>query len=133
MTRAAPILSQVPTGPQRDSNADPGKGDAHNGKSVGPMDNAMAKNADPRRVAEEQYKAQNFQEKHAETRRGGLPADGPSRLQRTHRPIYDKDDPRTFNEIMPNHDSMRHPCFCLLLAAHRLPFAVYRFASPKTS
>ncbi len=53
----APILSQVPTGPQRDRDADPGKCDAHDGKRVGSMDNAMAKNTDPCCVAEEKYKA----------------------------------------------------------------------------
>jgi len=102
---SAPILSQVPTGTQSDSNADPGECDARNGKSVGPMDNAMTKNVDPRYVAEEQDKAKNFQKKAAVTRRQGFLADGPARLQCARRPVGDKDDPRTFNEVTPNHAS----------------------------
>ncbi len=68
----APILSQVPAGPQSDRNADPGECDARNGKSVCPMDNAMTKNADPRSVAEEQDKAKDFQKEEAGTRRKGF-------------------------------------------------------------
>ena len=67
----APILSQVPPGPQSDSDPDPGECDAHNRKGVCPMDNAMTKKADLRYVAEEQYKAKNFQQKDAVTRREG--------------------------------------------------------------
>src|ERR1700683_763353 len=69
------------------------------------MDKAMAKNADPRCVAEEQDKAKNLQTEDAVTRSEGFPANGPARLQRAHRPGCDKDDPRAFNEITPNHAS----------------------------
>ena len=48
----APILPQVPAGPQSDSDADPGESDTRNGKSVCPRDNAMTKSADPTEVAE---------------------------------------------------------------------------------
>ena len=57
---AAPKLSQVPAGPQRDREADPGEGDGRNGKSVGSMHNAVAKNADRTCVAEDQYKPRIF-------------------------------------------------------------------------
>jgi len=100
-----PILSQVPAGPESDSDADPGECDARNGKSVCLMDNAMTKNADLRDVAEEQDKAKDFQKEEAATRRKGFLADGPARLQRARRPVCAKDDPRTFNEITPNHAS----------------------------
>src|SRR5258707_72172 len=62
-----PILSQVPAGPQSDSDADPGEYYARNSKSVGSMENAMTKNADLRCVAEEQGEATNFQKKDAVT------------------------------------------------------------------
>ena len=61
----APILPQVPAGPQRDSDADPGECDARNSKSIRPMDNAMPKNTDLRCVAEQQDKAKNLQKKDA--------------------------------------------------------------------
>src|SRR5271157_3040779 len=78
----APILSQVPAGPQSDGDADPGECDARNGKSVCPRDNAMTKNADLPYAAEEQDKTKDFQKEEAATRRQGFPADGPARLQR---------------------------------------------------
>ena len=59
----APILSQVPAGPQSYGDADPGEYDTRNRKSVCPMDNAMTKNADLRSVAEEQCEAKNLQKK----------------------------------------------------------------------
>ena len=99
----APILSQVPAGPQSNSDADPGECDARYGKSVCLMDNAMTKNADLRYLGEEQDKAKDFQKEEAGTRRQGFPADGPARLQRARRPVCAKDDPWTFNEITPNH------------------------------
>jgi len=105
----APILSQVPAGPQSDSDTDPGERDARNGKSICPMDNAMTKNAGLRYVAEEQDKAKDFQKEEAGTRRKGFPAEGPACLQRARRPVCDKDDPRTFNEITPNHASSTVP------------------------
>ncbi len=101
----APILSQVPAGPQSDSDADPGECDARNGNSVGPMDNAMTKNADLPYVGEEQDKAKDFQKEEAGTRRKRFPAKGSARLQRARRPVCAKDDPRTFNDITPNHAS----------------------------
>ncbi len=64
---SAPILSQVPAGPQSDSDAYPGEYDARNSKSVCSMENAMTKNADLRCVAEEQGKTNNFQKKDAVT------------------------------------------------------------------
>src|ERR1700737_709175 len=64
---SAPKLSQVPAGPQSDSDADPGEYYARNSKSVCSMENAMTKNADLRCVAEEQGKATNFQKKDAVT------------------------------------------------------------------
>src|SRR5260370_10473314 len=64
---SAPILSQVPAGPQSDSHSDPGAYYARNSKSVCSMENAMTKNADLRCVAEEQGKANNCQKKDAVT------------------------------------------------------------------
>ena len=101
----APILSQVPAGPQSDGDADPGECDARNGKRVCPRENMMTENPDLRCVAEEQDEADDFEKEDGETRRERFPADGATRLQRARRPICDKDDPRTFNEITPNHAS----------------------------
>ena len=105
----APILSQVPASPQSDSDADPGECDARNGKSVCLMDNVMTKNADLRYAGEEQDKAKDFQKEEAGTRRQGFPAEGPARLQRARGPVCAKDDPRTFNDITPNHASSTVP------------------------
>jgi len=101
----APILSEVPAGPQSDRDANPGECDAGDGKSVGPRQNVMTKNTDPRHVAEKQDKAKNLQKKDAVTRGDRFLADGPARLPRAHRPVCDKNDPRTFNQVTPNHVS----------------------------
>ncbi len=101
----APVLSQVPASPKSDSDADPGKRNAYNGKCVCSMDNAMTKYSDLRCVAEEQDEASNFQKKDAVTRREGFPTDGPACLQCARRPVCDEDDPRTFNEVAPDHAS----------------------------
>jgi hypothetical protein len=55
--------------------------------------------------AEEQDEANNFQKKDAITRREGFPTDGPACLQCARRPVRDEDDPRTFNEVAPDHAS----------------------------
>ena len=93
----APILSQVPAGPESDGDTDPCERDARGGDSVGLRENVAAKNGDLRRLAEEQDKAKNFQKKDSVTRGEGFLAEGATRLQRARRPVGDKDDPRTFN------------------------------------
>src|SRR5271155_1359137 len=93
----APILSQVPAGPQSNRDAEPGKRNTHDGERVCSSDNAMTKNANSRRVAKEQDEAQNLQKKDAVTRREGFPTDRPACLERARRPVNDEDDPWTFN------------------------------------
>jgi hypothetical protein len=101
----APILSEVPASPQGDGDANPGEGDAGEGKSVGTRENVTAKKADFGCVAEKQDKAKNFEKKDAVTRRERFLADGAARLQRTDCPVCDKNDPRSLDEGMPNHVS----------------------------
>ncbi len=98
----APILSQMPAGPQSDSNADPGECDARNGKRVRPVENVMTENADRRDAAEERNKARDFQKNEAGTRREGFLTDSPACLQRAHSPVHAKHDPWAFDKIMPN-------------------------------
>ena len=76
----APILSQVPPGPQSDSDADPGECDARNRKGIRPLDNGMTKNTDSGCVAKEHGKAKNLQKKDAVARGEGFLADRPARL-----------------------------------------------------
>ena len=49
----APILSQMPTGPQSDPNPDPGECDSSNSQGVGKRENTVPKNADLPYIAKE--------------------------------------------------------------------------------
>ena len=68
----------------------------------------MIKKADLSNVAEKKNKANNLQKEGAIARSGRFLADRPARFQRAGRPVCDKDDPRTFNEITPY---QAHPSF----------------------
>lgn len=99
----APILSQVPAGPESDRDASPGEGNAGNGKSVAARENLTTENADLPCVTEEQDETEYLEKKNAATRREGFPADGAPRLQCTREPVNDEYDPWTFNQITPDH------------------------------
>src|SRR5580700_10539283 len=92
-----PILSQVPPRPQSDGNADPGECDSYSGTGEGLWEHRMTENADPRSSTEKHEKTEDFQNKDHVTRCEGFLADSPARLECADGPVYDKDDPRTFN------------------------------------
>ena len=98
----APILPQVPAGPDGESDSNPSKSDARNRGRVGTMENALTKHADAHEAPEQQGEAGDFQKEVAGTRDKRLCGHSPARLQRAHSPIDAKDDPRSFDEIMPN-------------------------------
>ena len=99
---AAPILPQVPAGPQGESDSHPSERHARDRCRQGAMENALAKHTDAREAPEQQGEAGDFQNQVAGSRNEGLRGYSPASLQHANSPVDAKDDPRPYGEVMPN-------------------------------
>lgn len=82
----------------------------------------LAQNADSSIVAEEQDKAEDFQKQGAEPRRKRFLTDRPAGIQRANHPVHSKDDPRTFDEVTPNHAATPASCGYVPVAVPTVPW-----------
>jgi hypothetical protein len=101
----APILSQMPARPQCQSDSGPREPNADHAQSESTRNESMPENPDLRLIAKEQNEAGNLNEENAVARSERLrPLRSPG-LERAHRPIDNKDDPRALDEIFLGHFS----------------------------